>query len=314
MKSQKQKALAGYTIVEVMIFLAVSGGLLTSVMTIISGQQQKTQFTTGVREFESKIQDIISDVETGYFPSGNDVKCADPTPSGDLVITPVATEQGKNQDCVFLGKAVQFYRPTLTEGVINYRTITIAGKRQITNPDLSKREPLTLEESKPKAFYINGRSTGLEEGRNFHAIEVSKVRYGSAYDPLTRTITFTDDYEELGFVQSTALRTHNNTTSNLGNGRVSLARLDGAAGFPNSLNSHPGNPGNLEDSVKDLSNDSVDKAKYGVVICLQDGTGGRPAAVTIGLQLESTGVKPQPSNQRLAVQAHFDDSAEKFGC
>lgn len=108
----------GYTIIEVMIFMVVSGGLLVSVLGSISGQQQKTRFQTGVRDFESQIQDMINDVETGYYPSNGD--------------------PGTTATKIFIGKGIQFYKSPATNGNTSYREITIQANAKVGSPPNQK--------------------------------------------------------------------------------------------------------------------------------------------------------------------------------
>lgn len=309
---KRQKNLAGYTIIEVMLFLIISGALLTSVMTLISGQQQKTQFTTGTREFESKLQDIINDVETGYFPSANDLKCEVPGMYNDANAapnppTPSPSEQGTNQDCVFLGKAIQFYKEGPGTNIDKYRVVTIAGKRLDFNSSTNKtEEPANIAAASPIAFYESSSSTGLESGSVPYGIEVTKVRYVDSFSPFVTD----DSFEELAIVPSVVLNQRNNISSNIGNGRLILAALQGDSNFNNDLPA-------FTTSITSLSNAGADKARLGSVICLRDGAGGRPAAIAIGIQLSQNmagGFEPQPTSQQLATQTFLDEQARSLGC
>jgi type II secretory pathway pseudopilin PulG len=310
---KRQNALAGYTIIEVLIFLAVSGGLLVSVMTLVSGQQQKTQFTTGVRDFESKMQDLINDVETGFFPSSSDLGCSvtgmeTNSAARPQVVDSSSREQGTNQDCVFLGKAIQFYRGSGGE-VTDYRAMTIAGKRLDFNTTENKaEEPNSLEEAVPTPFYVSGRNSGLDTSFIPNGVEVTKVKYVTGYDP----VSYDESLEELAIVPSIALKKQNNKISNLGNGRASLAALDGDSNFNDNLM----NDGGLFKSIPTLSGSSVDKASKGVVICLREAGGGRPAALTIGMQLDHAGsLNPQAGGQKLSTDIYFDNDARvRLGC
>ena len=304
-----QKSLAGFTIIEVMIFLAVSGGLLISAIATISGQQGRTQFTTGVREFESRIQDLINDVETGYFPSNLQLECRIGGDSGPDFDIDATVSQGTNQECVFLGKALQFYKNN--EGLIaSYRTVNIAGIRQATNPLTGKKEePDSLEAFKPRAVYKLNAPVALENFEIPFGIAVTKIRYITGFNPLNSN----SDYEGLAIVPSYTLQNTNNIVSNLGNGRSSIAALDGDPGFNDYYNIEPTG---LPASIKTLSNASIAAASKGTVICLSDG-GGRKAAVAIGVQLaEGAGgvFEAQSTNQRLATEVFVDDQAATLGC
>ncbi len=93
----------GYTIVETMIFLAVSGGLLAGALVLVGGQQARTEFYQSVREVNAQIQDILNDVATGYYSRPSDLTCS-------FNGSPVAggSAQGTNQECIFIGRAMGF--------------------------------------------------------------------------------------------------------------------------------------------------------------------------------------------------------------
>lgn len=146
---------AGYTIVETMIVLAVSSALLVSAMLLFRGQTGRSEFSQAVREFELRLQDVVNDVATGYYPNTGDIGCATKNASNKgegIRFVGVAEAQGKNADCIFIGKAILF-GPQDT-GVENlekhgFRIYTIAGQRVINNDgklvkDLQESKPLLL--------------------------------------------------------------------------------------------------------------------------------------------------------------------------
>ncbi|HEX5447931.1 MAG TPA: hypothetical protein VFW90_01890 [Candidatus Saccharimonadales bacterium] len=96
----------GYTILEVMIFLVVSLTLLAAAIKLVSGKQSEVTFDQSVRDIQSKLNDWINDVSTG-FPGGdvNQLNCTAAPNS-----RPVINNTGPNvePDCIFLGKAIQF--------------------------------------------------------------------------------------------------------------------------------------------------------------------------------------------------------------
>ncbi len=125
----------GYTIVEVLIFLAVTGALFVAIFPTISGQQRKTEFRQAVKDVETRLQDVMNDVSTGYYPEiGSNYKC---TIQGNRPkIEASAADghgQGTNEDCIFIGKVLQFGEDTGgTVDQSKLRIYTVAGLR-LTN-------------------------------------------------------------------------------------------------------------------------------------------------------------------------------------
>ncbi len=113
----------GFTIVETLIVLAVTGGLFVAIAVTLSGRQASTQFEQGIQDIRAEIQQTINDVSTGYYPSSSNFQCnagaAGPTFSA------TAVEQGANSGCVFIGKVIQFdIAATNPEA---YRVYSLAG-------------------------------------------------------------------------------------------------------------------------------------------------------------------------------------------
>jgi hypothetical protein len=134
----------GYTIIETMIFLAVSGAMIVAVMLLISGQQGRTQFSQTVRIFESQVQDIANDVSTGFasydFGTGNacyidgtGVRFGPSVPAGA-------------QRCIFIGRAIQFAPDGDNKKITIY---TIVGRQRNNSgqevTSLAAASPLTLQ-------------------------------------------------------------------------------------------------------------------------------------------------------------------------
>lgn len=104
-----QRARGGYTIIEVMIVLAVSGVLFTAAITLFQGKNGRTQFSQAMRDADSKIQSVVSDVNSDAFPGSGQYDCtASPgkRPVLKAAIGPSDTT-GTNGDCIYLGKALE---------------------------------------------------------------------------------------------------------------------------------------------------------------------------------------------------------------
>lgn len=139
---KKGRPEAGYTIVETMIFLAVSGALFVSAMLLVNGQQQKAQFSQGVRDIDSRMQDIINNVDTGYYTDAgfsNNFYC-NAIGSSYPTFAPSygGSKQGTNTTCIFVGQVVQFSVKDNSGNTHpeNFDTFTLAGRHYIfdTNP------------------------------------------------------------------------------------------------------------------------------------------------------------------------------------
>jgi type II secretory pathway pseudopilin PulG len=96
---------AGFTIVETLIVLAITGVMLLSVIGLVSGKQNKTEFQQGINDAVTQLQQTAREVAIGYYPGLTDCSVA-----GSSLSFHGSDEsgQGTNNNCVFLGKVVQF--------------------------------------------------------------------------------------------------------------------------------------------------------------------------------------------------------------
>ena len=90
----------GYTVVEVLIFLAVTSFLFVAVVATLGAQQRRTEFALAAREFDSQIQDIMNDVSTGYYYNTANIACAVTGGGNVSLTTAVSDQQGSNADVV----------------------------------------------------------------------------------------------------------------------------------------------------------------------------------------------------------------------
>jgi type II secretory pathway pseudopilin PulG len=153
-----REAVTGFTIIETLIVLAVSGSLFISAVILISGRTDKTQFTTATNDLKQSIQQTINETATGYFPNANNFTCT--AGIGTMpTLTNGSQNQGTNGGCIFLGKAVQFGATDYDTGFLTY---AITGNRLKTGTQI---EVTTLGESYPEAvapgLSINTSLTGV---------------------------------------------------------------------------------------------------------------------------------------------------------
>lgn len=97
----------GYTIIEVMLFLAISGVIFATATFVFNGQQDKTSFEQGIRDFSSQLQKYVDDISTSVFLGGSNYTCSTSASTGRPTLSAGSGGQGANQDCIFLGRAFQ---------------------------------------------------------------------------------------------------------------------------------------------------------------------------------------------------------------
>lgn len=145
-KGLTKTRLGGYTIVEAMIFLAISAVMFFLAIQFVGGQQNRAHFINTVRNFETKLTDIGNDISTGYYQgmgSGN-LKCT-PSATGPVFDTGSAELKGSNIDCIFIGSVLK-----LGEGAdkSKFTQYTLAGLRL----NASGGPVASLSEAKPQLY------------------------------------------------------------------------------------------------------------------------------------------------------------------
>jgi type II secretory pathway pseudopilin PulG len=96
----------GYTIVEVLLTFGISATLFASAMILFSGQQGNTAFSQAMHDLDSKLKTYISQVSGGTFPDSQSYSCRIGS-SGRPVLALTTDSIGTNQECIFLGRAIQ---------------------------------------------------------------------------------------------------------------------------------------------------------------------------------------------------------------
>lgn len=246
----KRMPSGGYTIIEVMIFLIVSSALLTSVMAVMSGRQERIRFTQSVESFDQKMRDILNDVSTGYYPSANNVVCTS-TVANDVQLSTGTAEQGtnaqsKDSGCVFLGKAIELGAPS----PMDYSAYTMVAAKNATG----------LADAGTKLLGMSPNPGIVDRHRLLADVEIKHV---ISQTDSTRNIKGISVVSE--FSQRSVL--DNSVSGNAG--KVTLYEVidDFAANAGKA--STPGN------SRMELATD-------GLLLCLQQGGNGRKAAIYLG--------------------------------
>lgn len=163
-KANKQ----GYTIVEVMIFLIVSGLMFVIAAVFINGKQAKAEFRQGMNAINSQIQQSINEVSNGYYASDENVKCT--IVSGVPTISSPGQERGTSDKCVFLGKYLEFS----SGDAQTYKIVAVAGLR---NPAAG-----SITDS-PKNFVETSPTISTSNVTN----QTKKLQWGLAIEKMSTT-------------------------------------------------------------------------------------------------------------------------------
>jgi prepilin-type N-terminal cleavage/methylation domain-containing protein len=111
----------GFTLLESMIVMAVTGLLLFMAVTFVQGRFSSNAFQTSVREFDAKVQDVINDVTTGTLVDllkGNDpykycwAVRGSAVQSPTFLTVPAPTNAASlsarsDNNCTYIGNAIQ---------------------------------------------------------------------------------------------------------------------------------------------------------------------------------------------------------------
>jgi prepilin-type N-terminal cleavage/methylation domain-containing protein len=147
----------GYTIVEVMIVLAVSGVMFVIASTFINGNQARASFYQGVDDLAARIQSAADQVNDGQYSDTALTSCQVSGGSSiHFVPAGATTEQGANTECVFLGKLTYYFT---TSGSNKYRTYQLAGATEYKTGSVT-----TIVSDYPNAYVAPIDGTGPSGG------------------------------------------------------------------------------------------------------------------------------------------------------
>lgn len=253
-----------YTIIEVLIVLAVTGVLLVAAMLVMAGQQRKTEFSQSIHDIESQVSDTMNDVSTGFYPNTNNFSCT-ATPSGPALAggSGVTNNQGANKGCIFIGRVMQFGIQGASSS--SYNVYTVVGQRQINNQEVT-----TLTEAKPVTI-----APALGSPSDFpNATDPKTLQYGLSVKKMTYTNGGAPiDISTVGFFSTFASYSGVNLVS--GNPSVDLMPIDrsslGVSDSPTVVT-----------KINSLDKNSVKNPSGGVAICFQSGGTDQYGVLTIG--------------------------------
>ena len=262
---------AGFTIVETLLVLAISSALFVAIVVTMGGRQHSTEFLQATQNLQSKIQQTLNEVAAGYYPNSNNFKCSDGGASTLNFNGGASTEQGKNEDCIFLGKIIQFKVSGGSSSDDRFNIYSIAGLR--TAVDLASAKPTVIMcQSGP------ARCDATERHTVPYGLSVKSMKIGGAGPSIG----------SVGFISSLG------SFSNSGAYQSGAQKVDLVA-VPNSAIGDDETSGVAKINSQ-LKNAELPGSLYvnpanGVQICLQSGGTNQTALITIGSNGHDLAVK-----------------------
>ena len=243
----------GFTIVETLIFLAVSSALLVSALSLVNGAQRRTEFSQAINDLDQQINSVINDVANGYYPNLNNFQCN--KVSSNLVLQPGLVEQGKNTDCIFLGKVIHF-----TTGD-QFFVFSVAGLKQTSVP------PVREVKSRVEAKSIAISPTDSTPPNYPDVTEVKTLKNGIRMFRIRHSVTA---YASVGVF--TTLADYNGSVIRSGGSSLQLVPIDGSR--------LDWGQGRAARNINNRADNSP--PEDGVVLCIDSGTTNQHAILTIG--------------------------------
>lgn len=182
-----------FTVIEVLIVLAVTGLLFVSAAVLIAGRRQQTEFNQAIRHVQQQLQQVINDVATGYYPKTDNFICTVTGTNAPNVSSGVS-EQGTNTDCIFMGKTIQFdIAGTSPE---QFKVYTMVGRRLSSTG--SGDDSTTRANAKPIAIAPSSTDTNVPDNSETYqllgGLTTASMVWGASSNPIG----------SVGFMQSLA--------------------------------------------------------------------------------------------------------------
>lgn len=231
--------MGAYTIVEALMFLAVSALIFAMVVVSFEGQQDRTQFNQSVKDLETRIIDLANDISNGFYSSPNNFSCQSLPGDSTVTFGGGSTPRGENEGCIFAGQVLAF-----TPNSSTFTITPLAGKQR-TLVGIDVREVVSIAEANP----VEIPGSTLSERTNYN-VAVNKVSFTNG-GPVTNISAF-----------AIMVTFGSYTGTNLNSGDIHADIIPLVSGVPNS-------PAGWTNAFSNRN------PSGGVTICLQDGGGSR---------------------------------------
>lgn len=247
----------GFTIIETIMTLAISAGLFVIIAATMAGRQNRTEFSQGIQEVKSQIEQVINDMGSGLYPNTNNFRCSNGAFGPN--ITAGTGDQGGNTGCVFLGRAMQF-KVAGTSNPEQFRTFTIAGSQKNT----TGQEVQDYVQANPTAVAPSTANTNVPDattaGKLQYGLTIKSMRYGNT---------------NIGaFAVVNSLPQYNGASLASGSQQLNIVPINGSA-----LNR---SPQQIAQAINQNLETSPVNPSSGITMCFDSGGSRQSGEITIG--------------------------------
>ncbi|HEY1835621.1 MAG TPA: type II secretion system protein [Candidatus Saccharimonadales bacterium] len=278
MKQARQQR--GFTIVETLIVLAVTGLLFVIAAIAVSGEQGRAEFHQAINDVQSEIQQTIDQVAAGDYQNTGNFTCKVGA-SGNLDIQPPGaggSDQGSNTGCIFLGKVLQFDVKSNPQEYIAY---PIAGLQE----DGNGNQVTTLAAATP---------TAIAPGTTSANSSIPDASVPGTLDNGLTVVSMTGGGNNIGAVAFISSLGSYGTGGNLlsGSQQIDVYPVNRSAPPQRSVDAVDAIDSNLK------SEGSQENPNGGVQICFASGSTDQSGLITIGSNGSNLAVTLQIKNGR----------------
>jgi type II secretory pathway pseudopilin PulG len=296
----------GFTIVEVMIFLAVSGLLFVSAATLLAGQQGKTQFSQAIHEIFSQLQSLTNNVQIGYYSNANNFSCQindTTTGAAPTIVAMPGPGQGSNLGCVFIGQFIQF---SPSNNNTQYSLYTVIG-RQFQGATGSSPAVTSINQARPTSLTNGATQTiTLPAGLQIGSISYNDPNQGGGGPQYTSLFGFISSFAQTQ-ASTQSLQSGAQSVSliplpvvignsNAGNAYLNISPTGGGSTSTNDINTFfqsNSNPSQIQQNYLGDSGatSSVINPQNGISVCFKSSSTNQIGVVNIGINGNPTGMK-----------------------
>lgn len=197
---------AGFTIIEVMTVLAISGVMLIGAVSLVQTQNVRSQFSQSISDLDSKLNKYITDLHSAVDETAEAFKCTGYNPAiGNLNTRPIVASGsngvGGNGDCLFLGKAFQVNPGASGGNDNNVYVYTVVGNRLMAGAGGTIVPADSFHDSNPEPAFSLNDSFAIPLSLRVTKSSFAGSSYGGSSQPASNMAGFYNSLDSTGAIQ-----------------------------------------------------------------------------------------------------------------